>query len=78
MSNETARAVGGGCVIRFTATMPTLFRCLCHCSMCRRNHGSGYATWLAVLRSQVSIDRGAGLSLAHISRRHGRYKEEKQ
>ena len=59
MSTSNAREVHGGCLcgdIRFTVTLPTLFCGHCHCGMCRRNHGAAFVTWIAVPRSQVSID----------------------
>jgi hypothetical protein len=74
VSSNTPQAVGGGCLcgaIRFTVAMPTLFCGHCHCSMCRRNHGAVYVTWLAVPRSQVSIDSGTDQLTRYDSSEHG-------
>jgi hypothetical protein len=71
MASENAR---GGCLcgtVRFTVTMPTLFCAHCHCSMCRRNHGASYVTWLAVSRSQLSIDAGVDQLTRYESSEHG-------
>jgi hypothetical protein len=57
--------------VRFTLTMPTLFCGHCHCSMCRRNHGAAYVTWLAVARAQISIDSGADALRRYESSDHG-------
>lgn len=66
--------VRGGCLcgtVRFTVTLPTLFCGHCHCSMCRRNHGAAYVTWLAVPRSQLSIDSGLDQLTRYESSPHG-------
>ena len=70
----TSTNVGGGCLcgaIRFTVTTPTLFCGHCHCTMCRRNHGAAYVTWLAVARSQLSIDSGSAELTRYQSSEHG-------
>lgn len=57
----TGQAVGGGCLcgaIRFRVTLPTLFCAHCHCSMCRRNHGAAYVTWVGVPRAQLALEQG--------------------
>ena len=74
MSTGTAQEVRGGCLcgaIRFTVAMPTLFCGHCHCSMCRRNHGAAYVTWLAVPRGQVSTDSGTDELTRYQSSEHG-------
>jgi hypothetical protein len=51
----------GGCLcgaVRFTVKFPTAFCAHCHCSMCRRNHGAAYVTWVAVPRKQLTVERG--------------------
>src|SRR5262245_1350168 len=58
---STVEQVQGGCLcgaVRFTVTLPTLFCGHCHCSMCRRNHGAAYVTWIALPRAQLCIDSG--------------------
>ena len=70
----TATKVGGGCLcgaVHFTVTTPTLFCGHCHCTMCRRNHGAAYVTWLAVARSQLSIDSGSAELTHYQSSEHG-------
>ena len=69
-----SESVRGGCLcgmVRFTVTMPTLFCAHCHCSMCRRNHGAAYVTWVAVPRSQLSIEGGADQLTRYESSPHG-------
>ncbi len=71
---STIEKVEGGCLcgtIRFTITLPTLFCGHCHCRMCRRNHGAAYVTWLAVPRSQLSIDSGLDHLTRYQSSSHG-------
>ena len=70
----TSNEVHGGCLcgtVRFTVTTPTLFCGHCHCSMCRRNHGAAYVTWIALLRSQLSIESGAEQLTRYESSEHG-------
>jgi hypothetical protein len=62
--------VTGSCfcgAVRFTVRMPTLFCGHCHCTMCRRVHGAGYVTWLAVRPEQLSIEAGDALVRFHSS-----------
>src|SRR5207249_1206364 len=58
MSEEN---VLGSCfcgAVRFSVRLPTIFCGHCHCSMCRRSHGAGYVTWLAVPRGQFELEAG--------------------
>jgi len=74
MNNSIPREVGGGCLcgaVRFTVTMPTQFCGHCHCTMCRRNHGAAYVTWIAVDRRQVAVERGADELTRYQSSEHG-------
>lgn len=74
MATSNPAEVHGGCLcggIRFTVTLPTLFCGHCHCGMCRRNHGAAFVTWIAVPRSQVSIDSGAAQLTRFESSEHG-------
>ena len=71
---STDEKVTGGCLcgaVRFTVTLPTLFCGHCHCSLCRRNHGAAYVTWIAVPRAQLSLDRGADELSRYQSSPHG-------
>jgi hypothetical protein len=55
------RPYTGGCLcgaVRFAVDGP-IERCVhCHCSMCRRNHGAGFVTWLVVPRSRFRLEDG--------------------
>lgn len=56
MANTT---VDGECfcgAVRFSIELPTLFCGHCHCTMCRRAHGAGFVTWIAVARSQFRLE----------------------
>src|SRR5262250_1375729 len=73
-SDALAGQATGGCLcgaVRFTITTPTLFCGHCHCSMCRRNHGAAYVTWVAVPRAQVSVDSGTDQLTRYESSTHG-------
>lgn len=66
--------VSGGCLcsaVRFTVKFPTLFCAHCHCSMCRRNHGAAYVTWVAVAAKQLSLERGDRELVRYASSEHG-------
>lgn len=67
--------VAGACLcgaVRFEVTPPSLFCLHCHCSMCRRNHGAAYVTWLGIPRSQFRLLQGEALLAVHESSEHGR------
>ncbi len=64
----------GGCLcgaVRFRVRFPTLFCAHCHCSMCRRNHGAAYVTWVAVPREQLAVERGDAELVRYESSEHG-------
>ena len=64
----------GGCLcgaVRFRVRMPTLFCGHCHCTMCRRNHGAAWVTWLGVPRAQLEIEAGEGELRRYASSQHG-------
>lgn len=66
--------VSGGCLcgaVRFAVKFPSLACVHCHCSMCRRNHGAAYVTWVAVPRKQLSLERGDGELVRYESSEHG-------
>jgi hypothetical protein len=74
MTNSIPQQVRGGCLcgaVRFTVTLPTLFCGHCHCSMCRRNHGAAYVTWIAVPHGQVCVDSGTDQLTRYQSSEHG-------
>lgn len=56
--NDADQSVTGGCLcgaIKFTAKLPTKWCAHCHCSMCRREHGAGYVTWVGFDDQQVEL-----------------------
>lgn len=56
--------VPGSCfcgAVRFRIGLPTLFCGHCHCTMCRRSHGAGFVTWLAVPRERFFLDEDEAL-----------------
>ena len=71
MANEHVR---GSClcgVVRFSIAPPTQFCGHCHCSMCRRNHGAGYVTWIALPRAQFRLESGETDLTRYASSDHG-------
>ena len=71
MSEST---VSGSCLceaVRFEVAIPTLFCGHCHCTMCQRNHGSGFVTWFAVPREKLTISEGSDQLTRYASSEHG-------
>jgi hypothetical protein len=57
--NIAPAPVRGGCLcgaVRFEAGLPEKWCAHCHCSMCRRQHGAGYVTWVGFHSDRVRID----------------------
>ena len=51
----------GGCLcgaVRFEVGAPASDLYHCHCSMCRRVHGTAFATYAVVARSAMSLTKG--------------------
>ena len=51
--------MAGSCLcgaIGFTAKAPSKWCAHCHCSMCRKQHGAGYVTWVGMEAAQVQVD----------------------
>jgi len=72
---EDKAPVRGSCfcgAVTFEVTLPTLFCAHCHCTMCRRVHGAGYVTWIAVPYSQFRMVTGQEHLKVHHSSDHGR------
>ena len=68
------KTVDGGCLcgaVRFGVTLPTKFCGHCHCTMCQRNHGAAFVTWLAVDRSQLDVKEGSSELVRYQSSEHG-------
>ncbi len=69
-----SEGASGSCLcgaVRFEVRFPSQACVHCHCSMCRRNHGAGYVTWLAVPRAQFSLVRGGDAVVRYQSSEHG-------
>ena len=65
--------VNGSCLcgaVRFQATLPSLLCGHCHCSMCRRNHGAEFVTWLALPRDPIELPFGATRLSTYSSSEH--------
>lgn len=74
-NNEDAASVEGSCfcgAVTFEITLPTQGCVHCHCSMCRRVHGAGYVTWIAVSSNQFRFVSGQDKLTTHQSSEHGR------
>jgi len=55
------KTVTGGCLcgaLRFSIDLPTAWCVHCHCSICRRNHGAGFVTWVGVPRDHFRMEAG--------------------
>ena len=66
--------VAGSCLcggVRFRIELPTTACVHCHCSMCRRNHGASYVTWIALPRSQFQLEAGGDALVRFESSSHG-------
>jgi hypothetical protein len=69
-----AATVPGACLcgaVRFEIQLPTLFCGHCHCSICRRAHGAGYVTWIAVSTEQFRLVAGEPHLSHYTSSDHG-------
>ena len=73
--HEDTAPVPGSCfcgAVKFEVTLPTLSCAHCHCTMCRRVHGAGYVTWIAVPYTQFRMVSGQEHLAVHHSSDHGR------
>ena len=71
MSSNTAK---GSCLcgaVTFHIGLPTMACLHCHCSMCRRNHGAGYVTWVAAGVSGFDVTAGEDQLTVYQSSTHG-------
>lgn len=69
------KTISGCCFcggVSFEFTLPTQWCGHCHCSMCRRAHGAGYVTWVAVAREQFRFTAGEDLLTHFESSDHGK------
>ena len=68
------RTIPGACfcrAVRFEIEPPALFCAHCHCSMCRRNHGAGYVTWIGVPYARFRLVAGEEQLVRRRSSDHG-------
>jgi hypothetical protein len=71
---EKSAAIRGSCfctAVTFEITLPTTACVHCHCSMCRRVHGAGYVTWIAVPTPQFRFVSGQDQLTVYQSSAHG-------
>ena len=57
-----ADSIRGSCLcgaVRFTVKCPLLSMGHCHCSMCRRQHGSAHSTYAQIGETQIQMHDGA-------------------
>ena len=74
MATEESAPMHGACLcgaVKFELTPPSLFCGHCHCSMCRRNHGAAYVTWLVAEKAQLNILQGEDLLTVYQSSSKG-------
>jgi hypothetical protein len=67
--------VSGSCLcgaVRFKVRPPTAFCGHCHCSMCRRNHGAGFVTWISLPKEQFELETGSADLVVYPSSEHGK------
>lgn len=61
--NTEKTCVKGSCLcgaVTFSASLPSKWCAHCHCSLCRKEHGAGYVTWVGFENHQVSFTGGEG------------------
>jgi hypothetical protein len=66
--------VPGSCLcgaVRFEVKLPTRFCVHCHCSMCRRNHGAAFVTWIGVPKTSFRVTCGEPNLTRYQSSDHG-------
>jgi len=69
------KTVPGSCfcgAVQFAIELPTAACVHCHCSMCRRVHGAGYVTWIAVPYTRFRMVSGNEHLKVYHSSDHGR------
>ena len=69
-----SESVPGSCLceaVRFEIELPTSVCGHCHCSVCRRNHGASYVTWIGVPRTQLRMLAGEEVLTRFASSPHG-------
>jgi hypothetical protein len=64
----------GGCLcgeVRFTAHLPSKWVAHCHCSLCRRNAGAAFVTWVGMEQERCTIEDPRGRLAWYASSTHG-------
>jgi len=70
----TGALVSGACLcgqVAFRIELPTSACVHCHCTMCQRNHGAGFVTWIALSAAKLTIDSGEAELVRYPSSTHG-------
>jgi len=70
-----SQAVAGACrcgAVRLEIELPTLFCAHCHCTICRRQHGAAFVTWVGVATERFRLRAGQECIVWHASSEHGR------
>lgn len=70
MSAAAEATLAGSCLcgaIAFEVTAPPLSMGHCHCSMCRRQHGTAFGTYVEVPRAAFRYTRGAEHVAGYVS-----------
>ncbi|MGH7858717.1 MAG: GFA family protein [Candidatus Binatia bacterium] len=66
--------VAGSCLcgaVRFEIELPTRFCIHCHCTICRRNHGAAFVTWIGVPKAQFRLVSGEAVLTRFASSEQG-------
>jgi hypothetical protein len=67
VTSDTAR---GACLcgsVTFDVRWPSLWCAHCHCSLCRRQHGAAFVTWVGVAEERFTLLTGADELREHAS-----------
>jgi hypothetical protein len=62
--SETPGCARGACLcgaVTFVATFPTNWVAHCHCTMCQREHGAAFVTWVSVPSEQFQLNDAQGV-----------------
>jgi hypothetical protein len=66
--------VSGACLcgdVRFSVELPSLFCAHCHCTMCQRNHGAAFVTWVGVPKDRLEVAAGRDTLVRYASSENG-------
>ncbi len=68
--SDSTELIHGSCLcggVAFSVRPPLIAMGHCHCSMCRRQHGTAYSTYAQARAEDVTITRGAELVRSYAS-----------